>query len=98
MFDVYKDNSNKTTEREDRGEVTGLAHVSIVDGQKIQQLRRLLRSSSSKTAPIKFLCQAWRNVSYPEKLDGKLLFITCGKQCFKVTKDGSEVADELTTS
>ena len=42
VFDVYKDNSIKTTEREDRREVTGLAHVSIVDGQKIQQWRGLL--------------------------------------------------------
>ena len=34
----------------------------------------------------------------PEKLGSKLLFITCGKQCFKVTEDGSEVVDEFTTS
>ena len=54
--------------------------------------------SASKTALIKILCQAWRNDPYPEKLDSKLLFITCGKQRFKVTKDGSDVVDELATS
>ena len=98
VFDVYKDNLIKTTERKDRGEATGVAHGNIVVGQKIQQWRRLLRSSARKAALIKFLCQAWRNDPYPEKLGSKLLFITCGKQCFNVTKDGSEVVDELTTS
>ena len=29
VFDVYKDNSIKTAEREDRGEATGIAHGSI---------------------------------------------------------------------
>ena len=54
VFDVYKDNSIKTAEREGRGEATGLAHGNIVASQKIQQWRRLLRSSASKTALIKF--------------------------------------------
>ena len=98
MFDVYRDNSIKTTEREDRGVASGLAHGSIVVGHKIQWWRRLPRSSASKTALIKFLCQAWRNDPYAEKLGSKLLLIKCGKQCFKVTKYGSEVVDELTTS
>ena len=76
VFDVYKDNSVKTTEREDRGVASGLAHGSIVVGQEIKRWRRLLRSSASKIALIKFLCQAWRNDPYPEKLGSKLLFIT----------------------
>ena len=54
--------------------------------------------SASKTALIKFLCQAWRNDTYLEKLGSKLVFITCEKQCFKVTKDGSEVVEEIATS
>ena len=94
-FDVYKYNSIKTTECEDREVASGLAHGSVVVSHKIQWWRRLLRSSASKNALIKFLCQAWRNDTYPEKLGSELLFITCGKQCFKVTKDGSEVVDEL---
>ena len=97
VFYVYKDNSIKTPEREDRGVASGLANGSSVVDQKIQRWRRLLRSSASKTALIKFLCQAWRNDPYPAKLDSKLLFITCGKQCFKVTKDASEVVYELAT-
>ena len=36
VFDVYKNNSIKTTKREDRGEATGLAHGSFVVGHKIQ--------------------------------------------------------------
>ena len=98
MFDVNKDNLIKTTELEGRAEAIGSAHGSIVAGQKIQQWRRLLRKSASKTALIKFLCQQCRNDTYPEKLSSKLLFITCGNRCFKVTKDGSEVVYELTTS
>ena len=98
VFDVCYDNSIKTTEREDRGVASGLADGSFVVCHKIQWWRRLLRSSASKTALIKFLCQAWRNDPYPEKLGSKVLFIPCGKQCFKVIKDGSEVVDELATS
>ena len=97
VFDHYKGNSMKTTEREDRGVASGLAHGSIIVCHKMQWWRRLLRSSASKNALIKFLCQAWWNDPYPEKLDSKLLFITGGKKRFKVTKDGSEVADELST-
>ena len=97
VFDDYKVNSIKTTEHQDRGVASCLAHGSIVVSTKIQWWRRLLRSSASKTALIKFLCQAWRNDPYPEKLGSKLLFITCGKQCFKVTKDGSEAIDDLAT-
>ena len=93
--------SIKTTQSKEQSEgreVTGLAHGNIVAGQNTQQWRRLLRSSTSKTALIKFLCQAWRNDPYPEKLGNKLLFITCEKQCFKVTKDGSEAVGELSSS
>ena len=57
-----------------------------------------LRSSTSTTALIKFLCEAWKNDPYPEKLGSKVLFNTCEKQCFKVTKEGSEAIDELTTT
>ena len=32
VFDVYKDNSIKTTEHEDRGKATGIAHGSIAAG------------------------------------------------------------------
>ena len=38
------------------------------------------------------------NDPYPEKLDSKLLFITCEKQCFKVIKDGSDVVGKLSSS
>ena len=65
VFDVCKDNSIKTTEREDRGVASDLAHGSIVVGHKIQWWRRVLRSSASKTALIKYLCQACRNDPYP---------------------------------
>ena len=56
VFDVYRDNSIKTAELEGRGEATGLVHSITVAGQKIQQWRRLVRSSASKTALIKFIC------------------------------------------
>ena len=98
VFDVYKDNSIKTIELEDSGIASVLAHGSIVVSHKIQWWRRLLRTSASKTALIKFPCQAWRYDPCPEKLGSKVLVITCGKQSFKVTKDGSEVVDELATS
>ena len=55
-FDVYKDSSIKTAELEGRGEVTGTVHSITVAGQKIQQWRRPVRSSASKTALIKFIC------------------------------------------
>ena len=57
VFDVHKDNSIKTTEGEDKGVASGLAHCSIVVGHKIQWWRRLLRSSASKTAPSHFFAK-----------------------------------------
>ena len=55
VFDVYKDNSTKITELEGKGEATGTVHGITVAGQKIQQWRRPVRSSASKTALIKFI-------------------------------------------
>ena len=56
VFDDYKDNSIKTAELEGRGELIGTVHGIAVAGQKIQQWRRQVRSSASKTALIKFIC------------------------------------------
>ena len=36
VFDVHKDNLIKTTEREDRGVASGIAHGSILVGHMIQ--------------------------------------------------------------
>ena len=37
MFDVYREKSIKTAEREGRGKATGLTHGNIVAGQRIRQ-------------------------------------------------------------
>ena len=98
LIAIQSGNASSRQKCEDRGVASNLAHGSIVVCHKIQWWRRLVRISWSKTALIKFLCQAWKNDPYPEKLGSKFLFITCGKQCFKITKDGFEVVDEIATS
>ena len=68
---------------------------SIAPGHNIQQLRKLLCSSSNKASLVKFLVEEWREPTYQKKLQDKLLFVTCDEVCYKISKENWEEVTEL---
>ena len=81
VFDVYREESIKAAEREKRSQDTGIVYGSIAAGQRVQQWRRRLRSSTSKNALINFLVESWKCEPYPEKLGDKVMYVTCDEKC-----------------
>ncbi len=98
VFDVYKDISIKSAERDRRVSTTGVVFSNIVAGQRIQQWRRLLDSPASKTAMNNFLCDTWQTLPYRNRLGDKEMYVTRQDQCYKVSKDGVCIVEDLFTS
>ena len=87
VFDVYLDESIKNAERVNRGSDSGILFSNIIAGHKVKQWRRLLSSPKSKSNLIKFLAQDWQKQS--------LMYVTCERKCFRVTKDTSSEVESL---
>lgn len=87
VFDAYLDESIKNAERVNRGSDSGILYSNIVADHKVKQWRRLLSSSKSKSNLIKFLAQDWQKQSLRAKLLNKVMYVTCERKCFRVTKD-----------
>ena len=96
VFDMYKDISIKNAERQERSD-SGVLLGSISAGQMIFRWMSILRCSSAKTAIIKFLCDEWKKPSYLTKLGGKVMYITCQEDCFKIDREGTTSIPELAT-
>lgn len=98
VFDVYKEMSIKDAERANRGADTGIQFKNIAPGHKIQQWRKLLCSPANKTALIRFLVEQWKSPQQRQKLQEKVLFVTCEQLCFRIAKEQWEEVSELRSS
>ena len=98
VFDVYREISIKNTERANRGADIGIQFRNIAPGHSIQRWRKLLCSSSNKASLIKFLVNTWKQPLQREKLQKKVLYVTCEQECFKISKDQWEDIVELKSS
>ena len=87
VFDVYLDESVKNAGRVNHGSDSGILFSNIIAGHKVKQWRHLLSSSKSKSNLIKFLTQDWQKQSLRAKLLNKVMYVTCERKCFRVTKD-----------
>ena len=87
VFDVYRDESVKNTERVNRGSDSGILFNNIVAGHKVKQWKRLLSSSKSKSNLIEFLAQVWQKQALRAELLNKVMYVTCERKCFRVTED-----------
>ena len=47
---------------------------------------------------IAFLISQWKDDKYRQKLDGKILYVTSGNRCVKITSDDVEDVPELFSS
>lgn len=95
VFDTYRKLSIKGMERERRCSDTANQFKNISPGHRVQQWRRFLSSSTNKTSLIEFINKEWKEPSYRQKLNGKILFTTCGSTCILLTEEAWENVEEL---
>ena len=70
-----------------RGSDNGVKNKAIRPGHKINNWRRLLTCSGTKSMLTKFLVESWRNTSKRKKLCGQVLLVTCEDQCYMLTSE-----------
>lgn len=95
IFDTYRANSIKQSERERRGVQDGNQFRELHPGHRVQQWRRFLANNSNKSSLIHFLNQEWKTEKYRHRLNGKVLFITCEQHCSLVAENGWKSVDVL---
>ncbi len=70
-------------------------HKNLVGRHHVQQWRKFLSCSSSKTLLIRFLSEEWKLPKYKQKLSDKVLYVTYEEGCYKLTEDRWEDVAEL---
>ena len=73
VFDVYRDLSIKSVERELRSEGDFITFKNLSSGQKVKQFRSFLQNSQNKTSLIKFVVDYWIKLACQSKLQRKTL-------------------------
>ena len=63
---------------------------------RIKQWWCLLFCASSKIKLVQFMLEDWKRPHLKEKLEGKVIYVTCGDNCFKVNTL-KKVQDEVNT-
>ena len=89
---------NQGCREENRGSGTGVKFRTIIASHKIKQWRNFLSEADNKTSLIKFLVEEWKSSSYRAMVGNKLLHLTCGEECWKITSDGCYEVHELSSS
>ncbi|XP_073234151.1 uncharacterized protein [Porites lutea] len=60
VFDVYRDISMKSAERELKGESDAITFKNLAAGQKVKQFKNFLRNGNNKTSLIRFVVEHWQ--------------------------------------
>ena len=68
---------------------------NIAPGHIIRQWRKILCSPASKTNLIEFIVEEWKKAESREKLKKRILYVTCGNTCFKITKEMWKEVNDL---
>ena len=85
VFDVYRDISIKSAERQLRSESDTITFKNIVAGQKIKQFKTFFRNGNNKTSFVEFVMEHWQKTSSRARMNDKELHVTCGNRCYKIT-------------
>ena len=95
VFDVYRDISIKSAERELRGESDAITFKNLASGQKVKQFKTFLRNGDNKTSLVRFVVEHWKKTPSRERLKDKELHVTSGNRCYKITAERVEEEEEL---
>ena len=93
--DVIFDISNKSAERELRGESDAITFKNLAAGQKVKQFKNFPRNGDNKTSLVRFVVEHWQKTPSRERLKDKELHVTCGNRCYKITAERVEEEEEL---
>ena len=74
VFDAYRQPSINDSERLNRGAITTIQHKCL-QGDTIQQWKKILFSSFNKTSLVKFLVGEWKLQRNRYMLQGKALYV-----------------------
>ena len=95
VFDVYRDISIKSAERELRGESDAITFKNLAAGPKVKQFKNFLPNGDNKTSLIRFVVEHWQKTPGRKRLEDKELYVTCGNRCYKITAERVEEEEEL---
>ena len=98
VFDDYRKGSIKGAERENRGEGPGSEFRNLQADHQVKQWQKLLCSSRNKQALIVFLTKEWQKAKYADKLSGKTLVVTCGREAYQLSSGVVERLTDLDSS
>ena len=94
VFDTYRENSIKNSERSLRGEEIGHQLQAITGTQIVRQWRSLLTTVKNKDSLIGFIVREWMKAGFREKLQQKV-YATVRDKCYRITSDGSNEVQAL---
>lgn len=95
VFDCYKKPSIKDAERSRRSSREGVRFSNIIPRHVIKQWKRILSCGSSKMKLIAFIADQWKTQPYRDRLGAKIMYVTSGEICTKITRDSTEDINDL---
>ena len=98
IFDVYRENSIKNTEREHRGAEYGNEFRNLQPDHKVQQWRKFLLNPQNKKALTIFVTKEWKQDKYRRKLTDKVLFVACEEECHQISPEAAFTVEELNST
>ena len=96
VFDVYGDVPIKNAERSKRSSrQEGVRYKNILPSYQVKSWNKFLSVSSNKTEAVKFIVSEWKKPEFTSRLQNRLLFVTLGDECYKLSSTGIEFVSEL---
>lgn len=95
VFDVYRENSIQSAEREQRGSESGNEYRNIQPDHKLYQWRKFLMNPKNKQALTVFLAEEWKQDKYRRMLGSKVLFVACEEKCHMISAESAYVIEDL---
>lgn len=95
MFDVYRENLIKNAERKLHGSSNTIQYKDIKAKQLVIKWQAFLNSTSNKTSLIDFLVKEWKLEKNIARLNEKMLLVTSGIICHKLSSQGCSYVSEL---
>ena len=98
IFDVYRENSIKNAERENRGSECGNEFRHIQPEHKVQGWRKFLLNPKNKKVFTMFVVKEWKKDNYRSKLANKVLFVACEEECHRISSENASLVQDLNST
>ena len=96
VFDVYRDVSIKNAERSKRSSrQEDVRYKNILPSYQVKSWNKFLSVSSNKTEAVKVIVSEWKKPEFTSRLQNRLLFVTLGDKCWKLSSTEIEFVPEL---